>query len=102
MDVIKDLDLFFIDSKTTPETRAYDISKAFGIRSGERDLFLDNDNDVKEIRRRFKEVVGIAKSNGQAIAICHFRPNTASILGELIATLETEGISLVHASELIQ
>ena len=102
LDVIKDMDLYFVDSKTTQETRAFDTSKAFGIRSATRDLFLDHDNAVKEIRRRFKEIVSITKSKGQAIAICHFRPNTASVLGELLATLESEGIELVHASELMQ
>ena len=102
IDTIKALNLYFVDSKTTPDTRAYEISKAFGLASAERDLFIDHDNAVKEIRRRFKEVVSIAKANGQAIAIRHFRPNTASVLGELLSTLEAEGITLVHASELVQ
>jgi polysaccharide deacetylase 2 family uncharacterized protein YibQ len=102
IDTIKDLNLYFIDSKTTPETRAFDVSRAFGVASAERDLFIDHDNAIKEIRRRFKEVIAIAKRNGQAIAICHFRPNTASVLGELLSTLEAEGSTLVHASELVQ
>lgn len=102
MDIIKEADLYFVDSKTTPDTRAYDVSKAFGVPSATRDLFLDHVNETSEIRRRFAEVVKMAQNHGEAIAICHFRPNTAAVLGELLATLEAEGVTLVHASELIQ
>lgn len=102
MDVIKDLNLYFVDSKTTTETSAYEISKAFGLRAAERDLFLDHDNDEAEIRKRFREVIELAKRDGEAIAICHFRPNTAVVLKDLVPTLEAQGITLVPASELVQ
>lgn len=94
--------LYFVDSRTTPETRAYDIAKAFGVRAARRDLFLDHDNDPAAIRSRFDEVVDKAKRQGSAIAIGHFRPNTAAALKKLLPTLEARGIRLVHASELVQ
>lgn len=102
LNVIKDLDLYFVDSKTTTETSAYEMSKAFGLASAERDLFLDHKNEEAEIRHRFREVVELAKEEGHAIAICHFRPITAEVLKDLVPTLEAQGITLVPASELVQ
>ena len=102
LDVIKDLDLYFIDSKTTTETSAYEVSKAFGLPSAERDLFLDHVNEEAEIRRRFRQAIELAKTQGEAIVIGHFRPITAKVLAEIVPTLHDQGITLVPASELVQ
>ncbi|MDP7638477.1 MAG: divergent polysaccharide deacetylase family protein [Candidatus Hydrogenedentes bacterium] len=102
IDIIKNRDLFFIDSRTVVDTKAYDMAAAFGVPASERDLFLEHDKRVDLIRRRFDEVLSIACAKGQAIAICHFRPNTVTVLQESLPQLEEQGIRLVHASELIQ
>jgi hypothetical protein len=101
IDIIKDRDLFFVDSRTVVDTRAYDMAVTFGVPAAERDLFLDHDNEVEMIRRRFGEVLAIARAQGQAIAICHFRRNTVTVLQEMLPQLGEQGIRLVHASELI-
>lgn len=102
MDAIKGRDLFFVDSRTTTHTTAYEVSKSYGFPSAQRDLFLDHDNDESEIRKRFAEVIEVAKTKGQAIAICHFRPTTARLLKEILPTLEEQGVTLVKVSELVQ
>lgn len=99
---VSERSLFFIDSRTTPETRAYGLAQAFGIPSAERDIFLDHDKDPALIRKRFQEAVDLAKREGSAIAIAHFRPNTVAVLQELLPTLEAQGVRLVHASELVE
>ena len=71
------------------------------------DLFLDNPQDteqeqVSEIKKRFDEIIELAIEEGDAIAICHFRSTTATVLAELLPTLESRGIELVHASELVE
>ncbi len=107
INTIKDKDVFFIDSKTAVDTKAYDIAMAFGVPSAERSLFIDNPQEttkeqIREIRQRFDEVTQMALQHGEAIAICHFRPTTATLLAELLDTLEAKGIELVHASELVK
>lgn len=102
LDAIEDRHLFFVDSRTTTQTTAYEVSKSHGFPSAQRDLFLDHDNAESEIRKRFAEVIQLAKTKGQAIAICHFRPTTARLLEEILPTLEEQGVTLVKVSELVQ
>ena len=101
MDAIADEDLYFIDSLTTPDSRAHDMARAFGIPAAHRDLFLDHDDDPAMIRQRFRELIDRARAQGSAIGICHFRRNTARILREMLPELVEQGVELVHASELV-
>jgi uncharacterized protein len=94
--------LYFIDSRTTPLTRGLEVARGMRIPSAQRDLFLDHVNDMESIRARFHEVMLLAETQGQAIAICHFRPNTAAVLAEMLPELERRGIELVHASEFVR
>lgn len=99
---VRDQGLFFVDSITTPDSIAYEISKSIGIPSGYRDLFLDHDDDIDMIRGRFRELMDRAIQEGTAIGICHFRPNSAKVLREMLPELRMAGIELVHASELVR
>jgi hypothetical protein len=72
-----------------------------GVPSGSRDIFLDMEKDPGYIRNQFRQMMAMAKRRGQAIAIGHFRENTAMVLGEMLPELEKNGIELVHASELV-
>jgi len=94
--------LFFIDSRTTRDSVAYDVAVEHGVPSAYRDLFLDHDNARDEIRSRFRQLMATARRDGSAIAICHFRPNTALVLREMLPELRMGGIELVHVSELVK
>lgn len=100
MEEVLEQDLYFVDSVTVADSRAYEIARAFGVPSASRDLFLDNESDPEAIRGRFRELVELAKSRGSAIGICHFRANSAAVLAEVLPGLAAEGVQLVHASEL--
>ena len=102
MSGVRDTGLFFVDSRTTPDSRAYRMAKTHGIDSAYRDLFLDHDDDLESIRKRFRELADTAKRDGSAIGICHFRLNTASVLREMLPELRLAGIELVHVSELVR
>jgi polysaccharide deacetylase 2 family uncharacterized protein YibQ len=99
---VKKSGLFFVDSRTTPNTKGYEVAHTLDIPAAERGLFLDNDKEPDAIRRRFREAMRLAREQGQFIAICHFRPNTAGVLVDMLPELEANGIQLVHASELVQ
>jgi polysaccharide deacetylase 2 family uncharacterized protein YibQ len=69
--------LFFLDSRTTPKTVGYRAARKLGIKTGQRDVFLDNNsNDEAEIRRNISELAEIAKNEGKAIGIAHPHPST--------------------------
>ena len=82
--------------------KGYEVAKALQIPAAKRDLFLDHDDEPDAIRARFREAMHIAQQEGRFIAICHFRPNTAQVLTEMLPELEVRDIQLVHASELVQ
>ncbi len=102
MEGVSKLPLYFIDSRTTADTRALKMAEAFNVRSAAHDLFLDHEGEPERIRSRFDQVVAIAREKGHAIAIGHFRPNTVDVLAEKLPTLAAQGIQLVHASELVK
>jgi len=96
-----DRPLFFIDSRTTDRSKVLAAAKKCGIRAAARDVFLDNTNTLEYIRGQFNQLMAVAKAQGQAIGICHFRHGTAQALVVLLPELEKNGIELVHVSELV-
>ena len=80
----------FIDSRTSPATKAKAAMKGLGMRYVHRDVFLDNQNSVAAVRKKLREAVALAKKQGYAIAIGHPKSstlralaNSADILGEV-------------------
>lgn len=101
--VLKERDLFFIDSYTKATSVAYETARDYGIPTARRDVFLDNRGDEESIRAQFDALVERAVKQGSAIGIGHFQhAGTAAVLAEEIPKLEKAGIELVHASELVQ
>jgi polysaccharide deacetylase 2 family uncharacterized protein YibQ len=102
MEGLRGLGLYFVDSRTTPDSVAYEVAREYRIPAAARTLFLDNDPGPDAIRARFRELIADAKTQGSAIGICHFRPGTAEVLREVLSLLPGEGITLVHVSELVR
>ncbi len=72
----------FVDSKTSPRSVAAKIAAKYRLKIRERNVFLDNEPDVGYIRHQLEEAVAYAKRHGEAIAICHPRPETFAALME--------------------
>ena len=97
--VLKDHDLFFLDSVTSPDTVGYSIAKAAGLEALRRDVFLDNKDDLKEIAHQWERLVKIAKKEGYAIALAHPRKNTFQFLQKILKN--NNEVSIVPLSELL-
>lgn len=95
-------DMFFVDSRTTSESVAYETAKTYGLRAAENDVFLDNEKQVEYIKERFLVLMQKAKEKGKAIGICHVHPETTKALHEMLPIIEKEGFKLVFASELVE
>lgn len=94
--------LFFLDSKTTPETVARRVALEHDVPTISRDIFLDNDRDPERIAEQFKRLIDKAKKRGGwALGIGHPYPETLAILEAVLPTLKYNGIKLVPVSELI-
>ena len=94
--------LFFMDSRTSPETVGIRLAQDLGMRWSARDVFLDNIRDADAIRRQLEEVERIALRNGRAIAIGHPYGETVDVLREWIASLPAKGLQLVTASSIVR
>nr|WP_092069394.1 divergent polysaccharide deacetylase family protein [Dendrosporobacter quercicolus]NSL47460.1 divergent polysaccharide deacetylase family protein [Dendrosporobacter quercicolus DSM 1736]SDL90490.1 hypothetical protein SAMN04488502_1011139 [Dendrosporobacter quercicolus] len=100
--VLKDRHLFFIDSRTNSQSVAYATAQELGVRSGENNIFVDNEDDVAAIKRQLRSAGQIAIRNGRAIAIGHARMNTAAAVRQMLPEFEAAGIKLVFASQLLK
>lgn len=92
---------FFIDSRTTPNTVAEKMAAKSGLRSAGRDVFLDNERNLNSINKQFNQLLRIAKRRGHAIAIGHPYPETIEYLQGVLPLLESAGVKLVPASQLL-
>ncbi|WP_159816995.1 divergent polysaccharide deacetylase family protein [Colwellia sp. 20A7] len=100
MNFLKQHHLLFLDSKTSPDSKAGSIAKLIGVPIRNRHVFLDNHLTDKYITQQFQSLVRYAKSQKTAIAIAHPHPETIQALKRLIPTLAKDNIELVPLSAL--
>jgi hypothetical protein len=102
MPILRDRQLFYVDSRTTAATVAYDAAKKAGVPCGFRNVpFLDDVEEVAAVRKQLALAFKGAKEKGDAIAIGHPHPATLEALRELLPRAEAQGIRLVPVSEIV-
>ena len=102
MPILQKWNLFYVDSRTTAATVAYDTAQRRGVRSGFRNVpFLDDVAEVSAVRKQLELALRGAKDKGEAIAIGHPHPATLQALGEVLPQAEARGVHLVYASDLV-
>jgi len=101
MQELKKRSLFFLDSRTSSETKAYSVAQQLEIPSARRDVFLDNIQSPKAIRSQMNRLIQMAQLRGEAIGIAHPHETTLVILAEMIPNLSAEGVELVPISQIV-
>ena len=102
MPVLRDHNLFYVDSRTTAATVAYDTAQDFGVRSAFRNVpFLDDVAEVAAVRKQLELALRGAREKGEAVAIGHPHPATLQALREVLPQAQAQGVRLVLASELV-
>jgi len=100
--VLRNHQLFFIDSRTTAATVAYDAAQNAGVPCAFRNVpFLDDVREVSAVRHLLEIAAKDAHQKGQAVAIGHPHPATLRALSEFLPQAQAQGIHLVHASDLV-
>lgn len=102
LELIKEKKLYFLDSRTSPQSVAGKVAGEMGLRSISRDVFLDNEQDTQYVRERLDELVRTAKRNGKAVGIGHPHPETFAALKEIVSKAKAEGVVLVKLSDLLE
>ncbi|MBL51740.1 MAG: hypothetical protein CMG57_07275 [Candidatus Marinimicrobia bacterium] len=99
--VIKERNLFFVDSRTTAETVAESTMEVFGVPTARRNVFLDNDDDEMKILDQLNELVKQAEKSGAAIGIGHVKPKTLKILKKHIPDIQKKGFKFEFVSKML-
>lgn len=99
MPALHERGLFFIDSRTSAATVAYDTAEKFGVAAASRKVFLDDVPAREAILAQLDLAARDARRDGFAIAIGHPRPDTIAALREGVPRIEARGIRMAFASE---
>ncbi|WP_051514463.1 divergent polysaccharide deacetylase family protein [Nitrincola nitratireducens] len=102
MEVAAERDLFFLDSRTTPNSVAFRMAQKQGIPSLTRDIFLDHEITYEFVDQQFSKAIELAQEKGHAIIIGHPYPVTIDYLATALPRLDELGIQLVAASAFLQ
>ncbi len=98
---IKKHNLFFIDSRTATKSIAYKLSKEKGIQTNGRDIFLDNNTTIQEIKIQMEKLLSYARSTGSGIGIGHPYKETYQVIKEYVPKLQSE-FRVVPVSKLVK
>jgi len=101
LEELRQAGLFFVDSRTSNRSVAFETARELGVATVRRDIFLDNVRTVSAIRGEIRRMAGMAKKSGEALAICHPYPETFAALRAEVGYLRAQGISVVPASRLL-
>ena len=102
MEVVKKEGLFFVDSRTTYETVAYDVAKELKIKTTYRDVFLDDIQTYSHSMGQIEKLIEIAKNKGKAVAIGHPFETTFKAIRDSINDIYSNGIKIVFVSSLLE
>jgi polysaccharide deacetylase 2 family uncharacterized protein YibQ len=103
MPVLREHKLFYIDSRTTAATVAFDAARHAGVPAAYRNVpFLDDVAEVSAVTRQLRIALREAREKNEAVAIGHPHPATLKALREVLPEAKTQGVRLVYASELVR
>jgi polysaccharide deacetylase 2 family uncharacterized protein YibQ len=94
--------LFFLDSRTTPQTVGLQTAESIGLKAMERTLFLDHSSNEADVKHQLERLIEISLSTGKAIGIGHPHPSTIKSLKEMIPKIQEKGIDIVPLSAVME
>jgi hypothetical protein len=99
---LKNKRLFFVDSRTSADTKTFVTAGKVGLPVAARKIFLDNNRDYNEI---YNILINVAKKNGDdapVIIIGHPYPETVRAVGDAVKVLREKEVAIVPVSRLIK
>ncbi|OGR51322.1 MAG: hypothetical protein A3I11_07310 [Elusimicrobia bacterium RIFCSPLOWO2_02_FULL_39_32] len=103
LESIKEMKLFFFDSRTTQKIVSNKIAGKIELKLLVNDIFLDNEDQTNYIQKQLELLKSLALKNGSASAIGHCqRKVLVETLKNKIPEFKKEGIEFVYLSQLIQ
>lgn len=93
--------LYFLDSRTSGRSIAFETAQERRVPALKRDVFLDNVASYAAVNRRFDQMLRIAEKHGSALAIGHPYRATLEVLKVRLRDLDTARFELVSPAELL-
>ena len=92
--------LYFIDSRTSGGSVAFEVAKRMALRTASRDIFLDNDLSENGLKIQMERLLSLARYKGWAIGIGHPHKETLKLLKRYQSTLKNNA-QVVPVSNLV-
>lgn len=102
LSVIQEHRLYFVDSRTTGKSVAYDVACEMNLPCAKKHYFIDNKSDPAEIRKWLYTLVQKAGEDGQAVGIGHCHRSTLQVLQEEIPKIQKRGFIFVGLSDIVR
>ncbi len=102
--VLKDNELYFVDSRTTQSSIAYDVAKKMMMPTFRSNLFLDTPNiSEKTLKTKIAQLKALSKKRDKILVITHCATRERYIfLKSLIEKIEDMNFELVPVSKLFE
>jgi hypothetical protein len=78
----------------------FKLAREMGVRTGKRNVFLDNELSAESITKQMERLLDLAKRSGSAIGILHPHPETLEVLRMYESRMKTE-FEVVSVSDLV-
>jgi len=101
LEEIKAKHCFFVDSRTEKDSVAFDVAQELSVPTVQRKVFLDDDKAFAEISKQWERALGLARKDGQVLAIGHIYPETVEALEKLIPAAKGR-VTFVKAGDLVK
>ena len=94
--------LYFVDSRTTAASVAFEAARQQGLPAFYRSVFLDDTKSVPYTLGQLRQFRRVLEDQGAALAIGHPYPTTIAALAKFLPELERDDVELAPASRLLQ
>ncbi len=99
---LKERGLFFLDSRTTPQTVGLETARLIGLNAMERTLFIDNSLGAEALMENLEHLIRISLSTGMAIGIGHPHSATVNAVRQMLPRIRKKGVEVVPLSALFK
>lgn len=102
MNVLRNRDLLYLDSRTIKDSVAEKTAQRFNVPTTSRDVFLDHFETAEGVSNALEQLERIAREHGTAVAIGHPKDVTLAALTEWLPQARARGLQIVPLSEIVK
>ncbi len=101
LQVLKENDMFFLDSRTTSKTIAYSLAVEMEVPACERDVFLDAGDYENRVATKVEDIFDLAQRVNNIIVITHAKEESLEELKAFLSKIDGNNIKLVPITDIV-